>query len=118
MPIQITRNMFSTRAFHVLKNLEITTLEQVAERGKEFFLNDVPNCSKVTTNELRNVLKFHNLVFKDEFEEKVNKPTLRDKFAMAALTGLLQGTHKKYDPVLTQAAYAYADAMLRARLNG
>lgn len=44
------------------------------------------------------------------------KADLRDKFAMAALTGLLQQGYDKFDPSeWSNQAYAYADAMLETR---
>lgn len=42
--------------------------------------------------------------------------TLRDEFAMAALTGLLADSSRDHQPqVYVSAAYEYADAMLEAR---
>lgn len=44
------------------------------------------------------------------------KADLRDEFAMAALTGLLQQGYDKFDPSeWSNQAYAYADAMMEAR---
>lgn len=45
------------------------------------------------------------------------QPTLRDQFAMAALTGLLSTSHGQAESVVDQAdtAYRYADAMMEAR---
>jgi hypothetical protein len=46
------------------------------------------------------------------------KPTLRDQFAMAALTGLIADTDTEYDYALKEIpvlAYDYADEMLKAR---
>jgi hypothetical protein len=41
--------------------------------------------------------------------------TLRDEFAMAALTGLLANPNRVVYRLDVEEAYAYADAMLRAR---
>jgi len=41
--------------------------------------------------------------------------TLRDKFAMAALTGLISRAPDFMFPDLSQKAYRFADAMLEAR---
>ena len=46
----------------------------------------------------------------------VTEKTLRDEFAMAALTGLLQQGYDKFDPSeWSNQAYAYADAMMETR---
>ena len=42
-------------------------------------------------------------------------PTLRDQFAMAALTGLISRASDFMFPDLSQKAYRFADAMLEAR---
>jgi hypothetical protein len=48
--------------------------------------------------------------------EKDDLETLRDQFAMAALTGLLNSGGMSGDPLEDAAeAYKYADAMLKAR---
>jgi hypothetical protein len=41
--------------------------------------------------------------------------TMRDQFAMAALTGLISRAHDFMFPDLSQKAYRFADAMLEAR---
>ena len=44
------------------------------------------------------------------------RPTLRDQFAMAALTGILANAERTGSMVeSTEGAYAFADAMLKAR---
>ena len=50
-------------------------------------------------------------------EELVPVMTLRDKFAMAALTGLLAGAYSEspIDKSTALAAYQVADAMMEAR---
>jgi len=52
-------------------------------------------------------------------EVKVSGPTLRDQFAMAALTGILSMQGEQADPPspedFARAAYMSADAMLAAR---
>ena len=45
----------------------------------------------------------------------VEQPTLRDQFAMAALTGLISRAPDFMIPDLSQKAYRFADAMLEAR---
>ncbi len=45
-------------------------------------------------------------------------PTLRDQFAMAALTGLLAYQGPVTEPNDTKYVYKYADAMLAARADG
>jgi hypothetical protein len=47
-------------------------------------------------------------------------PTLRDQFAMAALTGLCahHGVNSDYDYTIVDAAFTRADAMLAARAPG
>jgi hypothetical protein len=42
-------------------------------------------------------------------------PTLRDRFAMAALTGILANPNRVVYRLDVEEAYAHADAMLRAR---
>lgn len=47
-------------------------------------------------------------------------PTLRDQFAMAALTGLISGASEhagpELIPIVAKSAYALADAMIAARM--
>ena len=46
----------------------------------------------------------------------LEKPSLRDQFAIAALTGMLKRKHDHYAPHAAGiVAYQYADAMLEAR---
>jgi hypothetical protein len=45
----------------------------------------------------------------------VEQVTLRDQFAMAALTGLISRASDFMFPDLSQKAYRFADAMLEAR---
>ena len=45
----------------------------------------------------------------------IETPTLRDQFAMAALTGLISRAPDFMFPDLSQKAYRFADAMLEAR---
>ena len=48
-------------------------------------------------------------------ETVVEVVTMRDQFAMAALTGLISRAHDFMFPDLAQKAYGFADAMLEAR---
>lgn len=48
-------------------------------------------------------------------QRTAEQPTLRDRFAMAALQGMLAGGSQPTDPALIGCAYRVADAMLRAR---
>ena len=52
-----------------------------------------------------------------EYAEILLTLTLRDRFAMAALTGMLSNpnTRKIVRPELFETAYEFADAMLEAR---
>lgn len=57
--------------------------------------------------------------WRKEYETPPETPTLRDRFAMAALTGLIAGASYVAiapDPAsISRASYTYADAMLKAR---
>lgn len=50
-----------------------------------------------------------------EYAEILLKLTLRDQFAMAALTGLMYGTGPSSFGISAKWAYQVADAMLEAR---
>ena len=47
--------------------------------------------------------------------EALCPPTLRDRFAMAALTGLVSRTPRYDYGTAAQSAYRYADAMMKER---
>jgi hypothetical protein len=50
-----------------------------------------------------------------ELAMHMEAPTLRDRFAMAALTGILANPNRVVYRLDVEEAYAHADAMLRAR---
>lgn len=55
------------------------------------------------------------IISKKTFEKLLNQPTLRDQFAMAALTGLVSKYGSGDYMNASTIVYSYADAMLKAR---
>jgi len=58
-----------------------------------------------------------------DYEDFVNKPSVRDQFAMAALTGLISNSTNQIvsdgtwtiQKLFSEVSYNYADAMMKAR---
>lgn len=104
----------------------IKSLEDLAALP-EYKVLQIPNCGRKSLNDMKNLLEQYGLAFapNPRFDGPITvnseRVTLRDQFAMAALTGLLS------NPKLAQAilregpswfdenAFAYADAMMAAR---
>ena len=62
------------------------------------------------------VCVYHALDSINEINRKMPELTLRDLFAMAALTGMLANpTNEERSECLEMEAYSYADSMLKAR---
>lgn len=69
------------------------------------------------TKQRINDLEYENAILRETVERLSVKPTLRDRFAMAALTGILvhTGWNRKPTEQLARLAYYQADAMMEAR---
>jgi len=130
--MEIDKTQISPRVAYVIHcyncdnpEKEIKNIKDLADRTEADLLR-IPGCGRKTLNEIKDYLFTHGLQLKpsgfDATSKKNNEPTtLRDEFAMAALTGLL--ANPKLAPAILREgpawfdenAFAYADAMMAAR---
>jgi hypothetical protein len=113
---------FKTRARWVLFHAGITSMEDL-EAVRDMDLLKLPNCGSGTVSHIRAVQQR----LKDYSDADASLETLRDKFAMAALTGILVSPDFKalgrirdddgrdYTRIVADMAYENADAMMEAR---
>lgn len=66
------------------------------------------------TKQRINDLEYENAILRETVARLSVKPTLRDRFAMAALTALISSGKYSYDDV-TNNAYYLAERMMEAR---
>jgi len=124
----VARLALSTRARNVLFHEKIETVGQLAEL-RYVDLMRMPNMGRTSIEEIEAELGRIGLRLVDRIGPRLpslpsaelscielpEQPTLRDRFAMAALTGLIIGD-KVHGPVsIVDDAYRVADAMMAAR---
>lgn len=104
----------SSRAKRALTQLGVTDVESLIDVTSDSVLC-LRNCSQVTWNE---IAKIQYAIRADPPSHLFDRKTLRDEFAMAALTGWLAsfGPDQVADHTgCAEFAYKIADAMLEAR---
>ena len=127
MPIPITENMFGTRVIRMCGFLNIKTLEEMSALGRQYFLKTVPNCGLIAIAEMEGILSKHNLKFSDVPLNTAKEETLRDKFAMCALQGLLSNPKLQQQIIekggarggwIEESAWSWANSMMEIRKRG
>ena len=99
----------------------IKSLEDLAALP-EYKVLQIPNCGRKALNDMKNLLEEYGLQFapNPRYEGPITvnseRTTLRDQFAMAALTGLCANNKVQYNvKAYAGISYELADAMMEAR---
>ena len=104
----------SSRAKRALTQLGVTDVEALLTVSRDSVVC-LRNCSHGTWNE---IAKIQDAVRADPPSHLFDRKTLRDEFAMAALSGWIASygpDHKVYPTGCAEFAYMMADAMLEVR---